>query len=489
MMRANADRPQGKPANVLIVGDAMLDRYLDGAAERLSPEAPVPVLHVRRRFERPGGAANVAANVTALGGATTLVAVVGLDHAATALRTVLGEAAVCCDALVATANAATTVKTRLLAGHVQIARFDEETAVADPAVHEGLAAALESRLSETDIAVISDYAKGVCAPAVCRSLIDGALRRGIPVIVDPKGRDFSKYSGADVITPNRLEAAAACGFAIHDSADGIRAGRWICDTFGVGAAVVTLGDQGMVVVNKDHVAVIPTQARRVFDVTGAGDTAVAMLAVALGEGRSIADACFLANIAAGLQVAHVGTARIARHEVESEVDSRAFTAQGKVVDVDTLRQAARNARMEGRRIGFTNGCFDILHHGHVALLEAAAKECDLLVVGVNSDASVRRLKGAPRPFVSAVERQAVLAALASVGLVCEFDGDTPVELIRALQPDVLIKGADYHPDQVVGADIVLARGGRVVTPLFVENVSSSRIVDRILATSKTKDPV
>jgi D-beta-D-heptose 7-phosphate kinase/D-beta-D-heptose 1-phosphate adenosyltransferase len=316
------------------------------------------------------------------------------------------------------------------------------------------------------------------------AVIEGAARAGIRVIVDPKGADFTKYAGAAVITPNRSEAAAACGFPIRDSDDAIRAAHAIRDRFGIAAAVVTLGEQGMVVVAEGRVAVIPTRAKRVFDVTGAGDTAVAMLAVSLAEGTPLEEACFLANAAAGLQVSRIGTARIARSEVLAAIDSQSAVALGKVLDVAALRRAVQRARSEGQRIGFTNGCFDILHHGHVALLEAAAKECDLLVVGINSDASVTRLKGPPRPFVPSAERQAVLAALSSVAWVCEFEGDTPLELIRAVEPDVLVKGADYKPEDVVGADIVLARGGRVVTPLFVQNASTTNIVERILASQK-----
>ncbi|RLS71252.1 MAG: bifunctional heptose 7-phosphate kinase/heptose 1-phosphate adenyltransferase, partial [Planctomycetota bacterium] len=296
--------------------------------------------------------------------------------------------------------------------------------------------------------------------------------------------DFSRYGNASVITPNRSEAMAVCGFPIRDSDDAIRAAESIRARFGIAAVVVTLGEQGMVVVSSGSVAVIPTQAKGVFDVTGAGDTAVAMLAVAIAEGMPLEDACVLANAAAGIQVSRIGAARISRSEVLAAIDAQSTIAQGKVLGLETLQIAVRQARGEGKKIGFTNGCFDILHHGHVALLEAAARECDLLVVGVNSDASVTRLKGAPRPYVPSAARQAVLAALSSVAWVCEFAGDTPLELIRALEPDVLIKGADYKVADVVGGDLVLARGGRVVTPLFVANVSTTNIVDSILASRK-----
>ena len=464
---------------ILLVGDLMLDRYFDGTVDRISPEAPVPVLAVRRSFNRPGGAANVGVNMTAMGGTTLLVGAVGNDEAGRQLQTALQQDGVACGSLIATAAVPTTVKTRLLAGHSQIARFDEEAILDDASVRAAVVDRIEQLMPQADVAVISDYAKGVCDQAVCRALIDAAKPRGIPVIVDPKGPDFTKYSGAAVITPNRAEAVAVVGFAIRGPDDGLRAAQVIRERFGIGAAVVTLGEQGMVVVTADDSAVIPTQARQVFDVTGAGDSAVATLAVAIGKGTSLREACFLANAAAGLQVARVGTARITWNEVMASIDQHTRASQGKVVSREDLIAAVRQARAEGKRIGFTNGCFDILHLGHVALLEAAAKECDLLVVGVNSDASVTRLKGPPRPFVPCPERQAVLAGLASVGLVCEFAEDTPLELIKAVEPDVLVKGGDYQADKVVGADLVIARGGRVVTPLFVPNASTTGIVDRI----------
>ena len=469
---------------VLIVGDLMLDRYLDGPVERISPEAPVPVLHVRRTFERAGGAGNVAANVNAMGGRAILIGAVGRDPGADLLRKVLVEADVDTATVVDTPTIPTTTKTRLLAGHSQIARFDEESPLNDAAAREAILERVAAHLPESRVAILSDYAKGVCDTAVCRAVIEGAARAGIPTIVDPKGADFSRYCNASVITPNRSEAMAVCGFPIRDSDDAIRAAESIRARFGIGAVVVTLGEQGMVVVSDRRVAVIPTQAKGVFDVTGAGDTAVAMLAVALAEEMPLEDACVLANAAAGIQVSRIGAARISRSEVLAAIDTQSAIDQGKVVGLETLRAAVRMARGEGKRIGFTNGCFDILHHGHVALLEAAARECDLLVVGVNSDASVTRLKGAPRPFVPSAARQAVLAALSSVAWVCEFDADTPLEMIRAIEPDVLIKGADYKVADVVGGDIVLARGGRVVTPLFVANVSTTNIVDTILASRK-----
>ena len=464
---------------ILLVGDVMLDRYFAGSVDRISPEAPVPVLHVRRSFTRPGGAANVAVNVAAMGGITTIIGAIGDDEAGRCLRAALEQDGVDGDEIATTKSIPTTVKTRLLAGHSQIARFDEEAVLDDADVRRDLVRRITALIANADVAVISDYAKGVCDQPVCRAIIDAARARRIPVIVDPKGGDFSKYAQATVITPNRAEAVAVVGFPIRGPDDAVKAAHLLRDRLSIESAVITLGEQGMVVVSPEGSAVIPTQAKQVFDVTGAGDSAVATLAVAIGRGMPLREACFLANVAAGLQVSRVGTARITWSEVLGAIDQREALARGKVVSRADLQAAVEHARAEGKRIGFTNGCFDILHHGHVQLLEAAAKECDLLVVGVNSDASVTRLKGPPRPFVPSPERQAVLAGLSAVGLVCEFSEDTPLDLIKAVEPDVLVKGADYAADDVVGADIVKARGGRVITPLFVANASTTNIVDRI----------
>ena len=457
----------------------MLDRSFTGSVDRISPEAPVPVLLVRQAFNRPGGAANVAVDIAAMGGITTVLGAIGDDEAGRCLLAALEQNGVDGREIVTTRSIPTTVKTRLLAGHHQLARFDEEAILSDTEVHRDFSRRITSLITHADVVVISDYAKGVCDHVVCRAIIDAARKRRVPVIVDPKGTDFSKYAQATVITPNRAEAVAVVGFPIHGPADAVKAGHVLRDQFSIESAVITLGELGMVVVSPAGAAVIPTQAKQVFDVTGAGDSVVATVAVAVGRGMPLHEACVLANAVAGLQVSRVGTSRITWGEALGAIDQCQTVARGKVVNLADLEAAVRQARAEGKRIGFTNGCFDILHHGHVQLLEAAAKECDLLIVGVNSDASVTRLKGPPRPFVPSPERQAVLAGLSVVDLVCEFSADTPLDLIKAIEPDVLVKGGDYAADDLVGADIVKARGGRVVTALFVANASTTNIVDRI----------
>jgi len=470
-----------RTSRVLVVGDLMLDRYYDGSVERVSPEAPVPVLHVRRSFEHPGGAANVAANIAAMESDIAVVGLTGIDDSASRLRSLLVGAGVECDSIVTTTTIPTTTKTRLLTSHHQIARFDLEELANDPSARYALIQSFESILARVDTVVLSDYAKGVCHPEVCDAVISGAHRIGRPVIVDPKSVDFSKYRGATVITPNRSEAAASTGISINEPADAVLAARKIHQAHQIESVVVTLGEQGMVLFTNDEATLIPTQAKHVFDVTGAGDTVVAALAVCLARGINLSHACHLANIAAGLQVAKIGTCPITWNEITLVTSTQAIPP-GKVLPLDAMAVVSSDAKRSGKIVGFTNGCFDILHHGHAALLEAAAKECDILIVGLNSDASVRRLKGHPRPYVAAKHRAAVLAALSSVSYVVEFDEDTPLTTIKAIEPDVLIKGADYSGKDIVGAHVVTARGGRVVTPLFVPDVSTTNLIERILST-------
>lgn len=475
----DGNRPPLAAPRIVLVGDLMLDRYLDGSVDRISPEAPVPVLHVRRSFQRPGGAANVAVNVAAMGGTPVLIGAVGADDAGRMLRSALGEEGVDAAEVVATRFGPTTVKTRLLAGHNQIARFDEEAILEDAGVQEDVIRRVAALIDGVQVAVISDYAKGVCSEAVCRSVIDAARDRRIPVIVDPKGQDFSKYARATVITPNRAEATAVVGFPIRGPDDALKAAQAIRERFSIDAAVVTLGEQGMVVVSERDSAVIPTQARQVFDVTGAGDSAVATLAVALGRGTALREACFLANAAAGLQVSRVGTSRITWSEVMAAIDQHAAIARGKVVGRGELVAAVRQARAEGKRIGFTNGCFDILHRGHVAYLAQARGWCDRLVVALNTDASVRRLKGEGRPVNDLDSRAAVIGGLASVDRVTAFDDPTPMALIERLRPDVLIKGADYTKDKVVGATEVESWGGVVRLADFADGYSTTRTIEKM----------
>ena len=471
------------PRDVLVVGDVMLDRTVEGTAARISPEAPVPVVTVARTVDRPGGAANVCSAVAAAGGQVRVVGCVGDDEAGSVVRRLLADRGVRCDHLIDVAGHPTTVKTRLLAGHHQVARFDVERI--------GLPTPALARLRDTahdaaagcDAIILSDYAKGVCDADVCASTIDAGTRLGIPVIVDPKTADFSRYRGATVITPNRAEAVAASGRAIDGVETAIDAARAIAEAHRFAAVVVTLGELGIVAVSGGDVLRLPSSARQVFDVTGAGDTVIAVLAVALATGVDLFAACEAANAAAGIKVGRAGTATVAWEEIAAAVGPPRRVIGDARTPLARLLPELERHRRAGRSVGFTNGCFDILHHGHVTLLEAAAAECDVLVVGLNSDASVERLKGWPRPYVPATQRATVLASLASVSYVVEFDDDTPAGLIEAIAPDVLVKGGDYAPDRIVGAEGVLARGGRVIAPVFVEGASTTGIVGRIRDTA------
>ena len=479
--RARAILDAMAATHVVVVGDAMLDHFMIGRVSRISPEAPVPVVEFLREFSLPGGAANVACNVRALGARVSLVAVVGDDPQAAEMRGLLEARGVGVSGLVTDGARPTTRKTRIATTrNQQVARIDiERSDDLAAGVETALVGVIDEATATAGAIVVSDYLKGVVTERVMRHVVATARARGIPVLVDPKVPHMPLYAGATLLTPNQHEAESASHVRIRTADDARRASRALRETLRVEGVLVTLGEQGMAFVSAEESDVIPTQARQVYDVTGAGDSVVAALSVALGRGISMRRACLLANAAAGLQVARVGTSRVTWGEMLAALDGQPPTADGKVVSRSELREAVRRARAEGRRIGFTNGCFDILHHGHVRLLEAAAKECDLLVVGVNSDASVTRLKGPPRPFVGSADRQTVLAGLASVALVCEFVEDTPLEIIREVEPDVLVKGGDYKPEQIVGAEIVLARGGRVVTPLFVPDASTTEIVERV----------
>ena len=475
----NSARATNRAPRLLLVGDAMLDRHLVGGVDWISQGAPVPVLHVQRSFCRPGGAGKVAVSMAAMGASPDLVAVIGIDDAGRQFAAALSAESVADDMLVASATARTAVNTRLLAGNSQIAQCEGERPFVDDAARARIVQSVRERMPLADVAVIADGAMGVCDITVCRTLIEAARGRGVPVIVNTERNDFGRYAGASVLTARGAQAATAVGFALHGVDDAIRAGQLLRRDCSIDAVVISLGDQGVVLVAADGTAVIPTRAQHAHDMNGMRDAAVATIAVALGRGCELSAACLLADAAASLQVGPAETARITWEQVVAATEQRPVLCRNKVVSTAQLQEGLQLARAAGKKVGFTNGCFDILHHGHVALLEAAARECDVLVVGVNSDASVTRLKGPPRPFVPAAERKAILAGLSAVTWVCEFDEATPLELIRLVQPDVLVKGADYTPHRIVGADIVVGRGGKVITPVLVPGVSTTMLVDRL----------
>lgn len=459
-------------ARILVAGDVMLDRYWTGATRRISPEAPVPVVHVEQVEDRPGGAANVALNLAALGARTVLVGVTGADEAADLLAERLSAQGIRA-LLHRRLEVPTITKLRVLSHHQQLIRLDFEQSLA-PAETDLLPKRVGDALSDADLLLLSDYAKGTLADP--QGLIVLAKAQGKLVLVDPKGRDFTPYRGATLLTPNRAELEQIVGACVDDAML-VERGQRLRAELQLDALLVTLGERGMLLLRPDAEALhLPTQAREVFDVTGAGDTVIATLAAALGAGSALAEACALANCAAGLAVAKLGTASVTAAELERAYRGGEWQP---VLDRDALIAAVAAARAAGERVVMTNGCFDILHEGHVAYLQQAKRLGDRLVVAVNDDASVRRLKGEGRPVNGVEQRMAVLAGLASVDWVCPFGEDTPESLICAVKPDILVKGGDYRPEEIAGADCVRASGGEVRVLDFLPGRSTSRIIGAI----------
>lgn len=466
----------------LVVGDLMLDRHVWGDVHRISPEAPVPVLKFSKQTESGGGAASVASNLAGLKLMPSIIGLVGADAEGALLLEIMKKFGIRVDGVVSTDGRPTITKTRLIGGHQQMLRIDREEASAMPgSCEERLTAALEGAFAERpDVVIISDYAKGVLTEGLCQKTIAWARARGLPVLVDPKGADYTKYRGATCITPNKLELSVATGVGAHTIDDLIEAGRRLRDRLHLDFLVLTRGEQGMTLIEKDHVVHIPAVAQDVFDVTGAGDTVIATLAAALSAGLGIEDSLHLANTAAGIVVSKTGAVPIHSEELLDAVDlEQILEHRSKISDLDILLKRIRTWKERGERVVFTNGCFDLLHAGHVTLLERAKREGDRLIVGLNTDDSVRRLKGEERPIVRQEDRALVLSALESIDAVILFGEDTPLELIKAVQPDVLVKGGDYSIDEVVGASEVESRGGKVVLIPLVDGRSSTRTIDRI----------
>ncbi|MCC7414284.1 MAG: bifunctional D-glycero-beta-D-manno-heptose-7-phosphate kinase/D-glycero-beta-D-manno-heptose 1-phosphate adenylyltransferase HldE [Gammaproteobacteria bacterium] len=460
-------------ARVVVVGDVILDRYWFGSTSRISPEAPVPVVHVDQRADRPGGAANVALNAVALGARVMLVGLVGADEAGATVRRLLEDAGVRC-ALLDSGEAGTVVKLRVLSQHQQLIRLDFEKP-AHAAVTSGLRERFETVLADADVVILSDYAKGTLLAV--QELIALARAAGKRVVVDPKGTDFARYRGATLVTPNQKELEAVVG-ACPDLPTLASRGEALREALGLEALLVTRGEHGMSLIARDEpVLHLDAQAREVFDVTGAGDTVCAVMATALAAGHDLRHATALANAAAGVVVGKLGTATVSAAELEQALRADAPAHAGVVDEAGLIEQVA-SARRRGHSIVMTNGCFDLLHAGHVACLESARKLGDRLVVAVNDDASVTALKGAGRPLVPLAQRMQVLAALAVVDWVVAFTEATPARLIARVLPDVLVKGGDYHGDDVAGGDVVRAHGGRVVVLDYVEGCSTSAIIDQ-----------
>lgn len=468
--------PSFDSARVLVAGDVMLDRYWSGPVSRISPEAPVPVVRVAETEERPGGAGNVALNVVALGATATVLGIVGADAAADVLEQRLGAAGVNCF-FERQSERPTITKLRVLSRHQQLIRLDFEVNFAgfEPAqLHKRFAA----DLMQSDTVVLSDYGKGTLRSA--RDLIDLARAAGKPVLVDPKSRDFAIYRGATLITPNLGEFEAVVG-PCTDERDLIAKGRALMRDQQLGALLITRGEQGMTLLREGCAELhLPAQAREVYDVTGAGDTVIATLAAALAAGESMEDATALANHAAGIVVGKLGAATVSVPELRRALHGEVSLGRGVLSEAQLLI-AVHEARARGERLVMTNGCFDILHAGHVAYLSEARQLGERLIIALNDDASVARLKGQGRPVNSLAGRAAVLAGLAAVDWVVPFSEDTPQRLICAVLPDVLVKGGDYRPEQIAGHECVIAHGGKVVVLDFQDGCSTSAVIERIRA--------
>lgn len=473
--------------HVLVIGDVMIDRYIVGDVERISPEAPVPVLRQAREYARPGGAANVAMNLAGLGLKATLAGFVGADAAGRELRLLLSEAGIDASGLL-DCGLPTIAKTRVVSRTQQLMRIDVESRDSHAAVDcDALRDYSTTAVAAVDAVILSDYAKGALTDALCRAVIDAARAKGIPVLVDPKARDLSKYSGATTVCPNLNELSMATGVPSHQTEELLQAGRSLLQSLQMDFLTVTMSEKGIRVLRPGGEAEeihSPARAREVFDVSGAGDTVIATLAAGLAGGLEVASAVELANVAAGIVVAKLGTVPVAAHEIVGELTvSGGVTSADKVLDHERAAARVREWRESGESIVFTNGCFDLIHIGHVTLLEDCRRFGSKLVVAMNTDRSVSDLKGPTRPIVGQNERTRVMAALGCVDLVVLFDEETPLELIRALKPNVLVKGGDYTVETVVGHEDVIASGGRVEIVPTVEGFSTSNIVKKMVATT------
>ncbi|MCA9213107.1 MAG: D-glycero-beta-D-manno-heptose 1-phosphate adenylyltransferase [Planctomycetales bacterium] len=476
------------PSNprILVLGDLMLDRYTTGIAERVSQEAPVLVLSSKSVEHRLGGAASVANMVAALGADVVAAGVVGDDAVGEQLKRSLQDASVSTEFVVTDSERQTTLKERFVGRNgsglpSQILRVDTESKHdLNESIERRLVELVTSSIDDFDAVLISDYAKGVCTRRLLNRVISVANEAAVPTLVDPgRDRDFSIYRNVSLIKPNRIESSLAIGKPIRTHDEAINGGAELCNRFDIDAAIITLDSDGMcLVTHNGEGQIFSTTARSVYDITGAGDMVLSVLGLCLAGGVQIENAIQIANVAAGLEIDRAGVAVLNRSEIANGCEQSA----GKARKAITLQQAADCAeefRRKGKTIAFTNGCFDLLHVGHVTYLEEAASLADVLIVGVNSDSSVRQLKGPERPVIHEHDRLAMLSALSCVDHVILFSSETPCDIIRAVRPDVLVKGGTYTTDQVVGHEIVEAYGGKVCVTNVVDGVSTTRIVDSL----------
>ena len=468
------EMPQFQHARLLVIGDVMLDRYWHGEASRVSPEAPVPVVKVGNREDRPGGAGNVALNMAALGSAVRLVGIVGNDETGLELLSRLNAAGVYCDFL-QSADKSTITKLRVIGQHQQLIRldFEQEFEALDII---GLQDKVKSLIGDSQVMVLSDYGKGALQETA--NLIELGRSKDIPIIVDPKGTDFEKYRGATLITPNLSEFEAVVGHSNNEE-EFVNKGLRLVKDLNLEAILISRGEHGMTLIRPDSPELhLPARAQEVFDVTGAGDTVISVLAAAMAAGDGLADATALANLAAGLVVGKLGTAAISGPELRRAVLDELDSGRG-VMTAEQLQIAVQDAKAHDEKIVFTNGCFDIVHAGHVGYLAKAKQLGDRLIVAINDDESAHRLKGPGRPINPVERRMAVLAGLEAVDWVVSFSEDTPEPLLEFLQPEILVKGGDYTMDEVVGGDYVNSYGGEVRVLEFLDDCSTSAIMEKM----------
>jgi len=467
--------------NFLVIGDMILDRYVWGTAERISPEAPVPVVKVDREETRLGGAGNVVNNLISLGCRVQIASVVGTDEAGYELKQLLQRQGVATTGIQSDPERITTCKTRIIAGYQQVIRLDrEDCAPVDSSREDRLLNFVAEALDGVDVVLVSDYLKGVLSDRTLGEIIRLAKTHSRPVVVDPKGKNFSRYRGASLLTPNQQEAELAARGKIHDHGSLLATGSSIYRELELGALLITRGSQGMSLFTAGQATHLAADAREVYDVSGAGDTVLSLCAAGLAGGLSFAASAELANLAAGIVVGKVGTATISPAELLTAALAREQSLGSKILSKDRLTMVLEGFHQAGKKIVFTNGCFDLLHAGHVQYLQKARKLGDLLVLGLNSDESIRRLKGEKRPLLRQTERAQILAALDCVDYITIFEEDTPLELIQLIKPAVLAKGGDYVAAEVVGRDYVESCGGKLVLLEFEDGKSTSNIIDEVL---------
>ncbi len=474
-----------KRPNILVVGDLMLDSYMWGGADRISPEAPVPVVVVTRESKSLGGAGNVVANLTSLGAKVWVSSILGSDEAAKIIKAEFTRLGADVSGIFEDTNRTTSLKTRVMAGSHQIVRFDKESKDEISAENEEkIYSFAVSNIDSFDAILLSDYKKGIITDSLSQKLITLANDKNIPILADPKGSDYSKYKNATLLTPNKKEAKEATKIEIKDDESLIAAGLKLKRELNLKYSVITLSEDGIGIFDEGKTIKLPTLAQEVFDVTGAGDTVLSALGIALALGADIVEAAKFANKAAAVVVAKVGSATVTVQEIISfENKDSSENYEDKIVSREYLAKLVRELKQNGKKVVFTNGCFDILHSGHVKYLSEARKLGDALVLGLNTDASVRALKGEGRPINNETDRASVLAALGFVDFITLFGEETPKELIDELIPDILVKGADYKPEEIVGYDTVTKNGGKVITIELVEGRSTTKTIEKIKANS------